>query len=323
MIASLKTYGIYILSAVFVALNLYFVWKGDIILNVIPFALLMVYVALYHFDKLFLFVVMMTPLSVNIEEFVSSDIGLFLPTEPLLFGMLIIICFNQLRKNQFDKELIRHPIALIFMFQLLWIGITCISSELPMVSLKFMLMKMWFIIPIFFYGVIFFKKESRIMWFIWLYIGALTVVVLYTLTNHAINGFDEETGHWVMYPFFKDHTSYGAILALVYPVLVGLLLGKKNSTQMRIFIIGLIVLFGFAIIMSYTRAAWLSLFGALAIYFLIRFKVKFKYLAILGLGVGIYIAASWTSLMHAAEKNNSEHATENMNDQCYHRCFKP
>jgi putative inorganic carbon (HCO3(-)) transporter len=315
MIASLKTYGIYILSAVFVALNLYFVWKGDIILNVIPFALLMVYVALYHFDKLFLFVVMMTPLSVNIEEFVSSDIGLFLPTEPLLFGMLIIICFNQLRKNQFDKELIRHPIALIFMFQLLWIGITCISSELPMVSLKFMLMKMWFIIPIFFYGVIFFKKESRIMWFIWLYIGALTVVVLYTLTNHAINGFDEETGHWVMYPFFKDHTSYGAILALIYPVLVGLLLGKKNSTQMRIFIIGLIVLFGFAIIMSYTRAAWLSLFGALAIYFLIRFKVKFKYLAILGLGVGIYIAASWTSLMHAAEKNNSEHATENMNER--------
>ncbi len=315
MKAILKNKSVYLIAALFIAANLFFLWRGEILLNAVPIALLLVYVALYHFEQLFLFVVMFTPLSVNIEEFVSSDVGLFLPTEPILFGMLLIIILNQMKGNQFDARIIRHPISIIFILQLLWIGVTCITSELPMVSAKFLMTKLWFIVPIFFYGVIFFRKEKNIKWFIWLYIGSLTVVVLYTLTNHAINGFDEESGHWVMFPFFKDHTSYGAILALVYPVLFGLLFGKKNSAPMRLFIIGLIVLFGFAIIMSYTRAAWITLFGALLVYLVIRFRVKFQYLAILSLGILVYVAVNWTSIMHSAEKNNAEHATENMNER--------
>jgi len=313
--ALLKNKSVYLIAVLFIAANLFFMWRGEILLNAIPIALLLVYVALYHFEQLFLFVVMFTPLSVNIEEFVSSDVGLFLPTEPILFGMLLIIILNQMKDNQFDSRIIRHPISIIFILQLLWIGVTCITSELPMVSVKFLMTKLWFIVPIFFYGVIFFKKEKNIKWFIWLYIGSLTVVVLYTLTNHAMNGFDEESGHWVMFPFFKDHTSYGAILALVYPVLFGLLFSKKNSAPMRLFIIGLIVLFGFAIIMSYTRAAWITLFGALLVYLVIRFKVKFQYLAVLSLGLLVYMAVNWTSIMHSAEKNNAEHATENMNER--------
>lgn len=315
MQALLQNKTIYLFSALFIVADLYLIWRGELFLNALPLGLLLVYVALYHFEQLFYFIILFTPLSVNIEEFVGGDIGLFLPTEPLLFGMLLLITYNQLRKNQFDVRFIKHPITIIFILQLLWIALTCVTSEFPLVSLKFLLTKLWFIIPIYFYGVLFFQKESRIYWFLGLFIGSLTIVVLYTLTNHAMNGFDEETGHWVMFPFFKDHTSYGAILALVYPVFFGVLLGRKNSQLMQITLIALIVLFGFAIIMSYTRAAWITLFGALIVYGLIRFKVKFKYLAVLGAAAGIYIAASWTDLMHAAEKNRSEHATENMNER--------
>jgi O-antigen ligase len=294
---------------------LYAVYRGDIILNAIPFALVLIYAAFYHFDKLFLFVVFFTPLSVNIEEFVSAQVGLFLPTEPLLFGMLLLILFNQLRQNRFDTAFLKHPITLIFILQLLWILFTAMTSEFPMVSFKFLLTKLWFIIPIYFYGVIFFKEEKNITRFIWAYIIALTAVVIYTLFNHAMNGFDEPSGHWVMFPFFKDHTSYGAILALIYPVYFGLLFGKKNGPLIRLILIGLIILMAFAIFMSYTRAAWLSLVGALVVYFLIRFKVRFKYLAVIGLGGLIYIALSWTAIMHNLERNNSEHATENVNER--------
>jgi putative inorganic carbon (HCO3(-)) transporter len=311
----LKNNSVYLVALLFIAANLFFMWRGEILFNAIPIALLLVYVAFYHFEQLFLFVVMFTPLSVNIEEFVSSDVGLFLPTEPLLFGMLLILILNQMKKNQFDARILKHPISIIFILQLLWIGMTCISSEMPMVSIKFLMTKLWFIVPIFFYGVMFFKKESNVKWFVGLFIASLTIVVLYTLTNHAINGFDEESGHWVMFPFFKDHTSYGAILALIYPVFFGLLFGRKNSPQMRIILIGLIVLFAFAIIMSYTRAAWITLFGAFVVFLFIRFKVKFKYLAMVGAVGAIYVAVNWTSIMHSAEKNNAEHATENMNER--------
>jgi len=285
-------------------------------LNIIPFVLVMAYVAFYHFDKLFMILVFCTPLSVNIEEFVDGGVGLFLPTEPILFGMLMLIIFNQLQKNRFDRAIIFHPISIAIFLQLLWITFTAITSELPLVSFKFLLTKLWFFVPIYFYGILFFRaNEKNIPKFIWLFISALAIVVVYTLVHHGTNGFDEETSHWVMFPFFKDHTSYGAILALAFPLLIGLLYSKKQSLLLKSILVFLILLFTAGIIMSYTRAAWLSLFGALVVFLLIRFKVKFKYLALLGV-VGIFvIAANWVEIEHSLERNNAEHATENMDER--------
>ena len=305
----------YLLVILFLAANLYFTYKGDILLNAIPFGLLLMYTAFYHMDKLFMLIVFFTPISINIEEFVSSDVGLFVPTEPLLFGMLLLMIFNQLKRNQFDRAFLIHPITLIFIAQLCWIFLTALTSTHPLVSFKFLLTKFWFIIPIYFFGVHFFKEEKNVTRFLWLYISTLAIVVVYTLTNHAINGFDEASGHWVMFPFFKDHTSYGAILALMYPVLFGLLFSKKRGPLVRLTLIFLIVLLGVGIFMSYTRAAWLSLVGAFVIYLLIRFKVRFRYLAIVGLAGVLYIAASWTQIMHNLERNRSEHATENLDER--------
>lgn len=285
-------------------------------LNIIPFVLVMAYVAFYHFDKLFMILVFCTPLSINIEEFVDGGVGLFLPTEPILFGMLMLIIFNQLQKNRFDRAIIFHPISIIIILQLLWIVFTSITSELPLVSFKFLLTKLWFFIPIYFYGILFFRaNEKNISKFIWLFVSAIAIVVVYTLIVHASNGFDEKSSHWVMFPFFKDHTSYGAILALSFPLLIGLLYSKKQSPLLKSCLIFLILLFTTGIIMSYTRAAWLSLFGALVVYLLIKFKVKFKYLAFLGVIGILFIAANWVEIQHSLERNNAEHATDNMDER--------
>lgn len=291
-------------------------YKGNIILNVLPFALVIVYVALYHFEHLFYFLVFFTPLSVNIEEFVSSGIGLYLPTEPILFGMLLLIILNQVRQNQFNIAILKHPITILITLQLLWILITAINSELPLVSFKFLLTKLWFFIPIYFYGILFFlENEKRIFNFVWLFISAMSVVVLYTLFNHAINDFSEPSGHWVMFPFFKDHTSYGAILALVYPILFGLYATYRKHVYTKLILWGLIPLFTLAIIMSYTRAAWVTIFGAFLVFLLIKFKVKFKYLAVLGLAGILYLAVNIVQVQHALERNNAEHATENLDER--------
>lgn len=315
MESSAYTRWFYILGLLFVGGNMYFISRDELALSAVPAVLILVYAAIYHLDKLFLFLVFFTPLSVNIEEYVGGAVGLFLPTEPLLFGILLLVLISQLISNSFDRAFLRHPVTILFALQLCWIFLTSITSELPLVSFKFFLTKLWFIVPIYGYGYLFFKNEKNISRFIWFYIASLTLVVLYTLANHAVYGFDEETGHWVMFPFFKDHTSYGAILALVFPILVGYFLGRKNNALIQITLIFLILLFGFAIIMSYTRAAWLSLFAAAAVYLLIRFRIRFRYLLVLGLGGLIYLVISWTQVMHSLEKNNSEHATENFDER--------
>lgn len=316
MKALLANKWIYVLAVIFVIANAYMMYKGNIILNVLPFALVMVYVALYHFELLFYFLVFFTPLSVNIEEFVSANVGLFLPTEPLLFGMLLLIILNQIRQNQFNAAILKHPISILIILQLIWILITAINSELPLVSFKFLLTKLWFFIPIYFYGILFFmQNEKRIFHFVWLFVSAMTIVVIYTLIMHASNNFSEPSGHWVMFPFFKDHTSYGAILALVYPLLFGLFVINRKNAYTKAILYFLIPLFTFAIIMSYTRAAWITIFGAFIVFLLIKFRIRFKYLAVLGLVGVIYLAVNIVEIGHALERNNAEHATENLDER--------
>lgn len=313
--ALFKNKWFYIVGLIFILANGYFLLREEYFFSLLPLALIAIYVAIYHFELLFLFIIFATPLSINIEEFVGGSIGLFLPTEPLLFGMLLLLTLKQIKESVFDKNFLKHPITIIVLIQISWLILTSFTSELPLVSFKFLLARLWFVIPIYFYGAHFFKKEENIIRFVWLFVASMSIVATYTLIQHASYGFDEETGHWVMFPFFKDHTSYGAILAVVFPPIVGLLLYKKNNALVRLILIFLLFLIGFAIIMSYTRAAWLSLFAAFVIYLLIRFRVKFKYLAALGMVGLLYIAVNWTAIQHSLEKNKSEHATEEFDER--------
>ena len=54
-----------------------------------------------------------------------------------------------------------------------------------------------------------------------LYLIPLTIVVIYTSLRHAGYGFDKESAHYMMSPFFNDHTSYGAMIAFFSPVTGG------------------------------------------------------------------------------------------------------
>ena len=127
-------------------------------------------------------------------------------------------------------------------------------------------------------------------------------------------GFSEEAGHWVMWPFFKDHTSYGAILALCIPIVVWLIYeSKKTSHKYLLAIVLIVVLIG--LYFSYTRAAWLSVLGAFIVLLLYRYKIKFKWLVSLGVLPIIYIAVNFTDLSYLVQKNDAEHTTENFSER--------
>jgi O-antigen ligase len=66
---------------------------------------------------------------------------------------------------------------------------------------------------------------------------------------------------------------------------------------------------------SYTRAAWLSVFAAIGVWALIRFKVKFSWLAGIALIAGAVLFFSWDSLQMELERNKSEHTTEEFGEK--------
>ena len=140
--------------------------------------------------------------------------------------------------------------------------------------------------------------------FLWMYIIPLTLVLLVTLVKHASYGFSEEIGHWIMSPFFKDHTSYGAVIALFVPIVVSMTFDKEKTAITRSIIFVILIIFSIALFYSSTRAAWASVVGAGMVYLLFMFKIKFKYLFISGLLIGFPAKSfpmenSWSECTHS------------------------
>ena len=279
-----------------------------------PIILIAIYGAIFHTEVTFLSLFFFAPISINIEEYTQS-FGLFIPTEPMLFGLMVLLLIQQIKFPFFPKILFKSHLIWILLFYLSWLFITSITSSNPLASFKFLLAKLWFIIPVLFYGVSVFQKRKNILTFIYLFIAGMTIAMLYTLVIHASYQFGEKEGHWVMNPLFKDHTIYGALVAFVLPITFGLYFSKKHNPLVQAVLISVFTINILALYFSYTRAAWLSIIVALGVLALIKFKIKFTWIATTTFIIGIIIFFSWTSIQQSLAKNDAEHTTEDFGER--------
>ncbi|RFC54648.1 O-antigen ligase family protein [Brumimicrobium aurantiacum] len=283
--------------------------------NALPLVLIIAYLGFFHTSTAFLLVAFCTPLSVNLEEFTDGKIGLFLPTEPILFGLMLLVIMKELKKPSIGKAFWMHPITLSIGFYLMWVFMTSITSSNPLVSFKFLLMKLWYIIPILMIGFKIFEEKKNIVRFLWCYTIAMAIVISYTLIRHWGYSFGEKEGHWVMSPFFKDHTIYGASIAISLIFNIGLYFYKKHSIQAQVLLIILFIITLLGLYFSYTRGAWLSVVFALAVWAFIKYKIKFKYLLGVGISLLLIVLVSWTQIEIALAKNKHEHTTTNFDER--------
>lgn len=296
---------VYGISFIFLVANAYCIAHEFFWLNLVPPLLLVIYLAFTKLDKLLLFCVFLVPLSVN---FSSAEIrlGLSVPVEPILVGILLLSAIRLIYSGKLNRDLLRHPVTITILFNLAWIFITSLTSQMPLVSFKWLLSRLWFVIPFYFLGYYMFADYKNVRRFLWLYILPLTLVIGYTIYQHWLFGFEEDPAHWVMSPFYNDHTAYGAALAMFFPALVAFAFHSNYSNNVRIIAGILLVIFTLALILSYTRAAWVSLGGAFGLYMVLYFRIKWQYIAFIILVGVVYLAASWTDLMLNLERNRQD-----------------
>lgn len=275
----------------------------------LPVVLLAIYGAVFNTQFTFLLLFLLAPLSVNIEEYVNG-FGLFVPTEPLLFGLMLLLLFQQIKYKVFPDFIWKNTIVWAIGLYLLWVLFTSITSQLPLVSFKFLLARLWFMVPILFYGSRVFLTEKNIKTFLWFFTIGMTVAMVYTVFVHASYAFGEKESHWVMWPFFKDHTIYGAMTAFLVPLIFGIYFSKKHPPLIQAILLVLITINLIALFFSYTRAAWLSIIAALFVWLLIHFKIKFSFILGVVATIGVFVFFSWTSIEQSLSKNKSEHTTE-------------
>jgi putative inorganic carbon (hco3(-)) transporter len=296
---------LYALSITFILLNAVFTYFEFYYFNLVPAAILIVLLALFSLDKLILLVVFLTPLAVNLQH-LEGGFGLSLPTEPIIFGIMLIFIFKQLHQNTLDAKMLKHPITIAIFLNLAWLLITAITSDLPIVSFKFLIARLWFIIAFYVLGTELFKKYSNIKLFNWLYIISFTIIIIYTLYNHYLVNFDEHIANYIMSPFFNDHTIYGAMLAMFLPVLIFYMFNKTYTSSIKFAAVLFFIMFIIALIFSYTRAAWVSLAAALVVYVLLLLRVKFYVLLLAFFSLGTIALIYQTEIVMKLERNRQD-----------------
>ena len=224
------------------------------------------------------------PLSLNLQEFSYTLPGLYMPTEPMLMGLLVLFTFRAFSGAPIDKRLLTHPMTLLIGGMMVWMMIATATSSHPLVSIKFFISRTWFIVGFYlFLGHILLHKKSFRENFVMMLLFPLTIVITYTLIRHAGHDFSKHAGHWMMKPFFKDHTSYGAVLAMLFPPAVALLSKKDRPGITRVLLGISTFILAVGLVFSFTRAAWVSLAGIGALFAAMKLGFKFKQLA--GIGV--------------------------------------
>ena len=309
MTERVKLYWVYGLSILFILLNAVLIVKEFYWSLLFPLAAVVLVMYIFALDKLLLLITFITPLAVNIRSF-EANLGVSLPTEPMMFGVLVIFIIKFVAGGEYDNRVFRHPLTLAVILNLTWILITTFTSELPWVSVKFLVARLWFVVPFFFVAAILFRKFSNTRRFVWLYTISLLIVIGYTLFRHAGYGFDEESGHWVMDPFYNDHTAYGAAIAMFIPFMAAFSFDKSYSFSIRTTSLIVFVVLTVAVILSYSRAAWISLIAAFAVYLAVLLRIKFKWIAT----VLTILVVSFFSFQHqiieVLERNEQDSSTD-------------
>jgi O-antigen ligase len=297
----------------FVALNSIMLALEVFYVPLVPVILLFLALAIVAVDKFLLVIVFFVPVSVPLSRLVEGlSIDMYLPTEPLLAGLLLLYMVKYLIGDRIDLKVLRHPVTLAIYFHLAWLFIASLTSTDLLVSFKMLASRLWFIVGFYLLATQLFRQEKRMHTYVWLFAIAFTGVIIYTLINHAQYGLDNQVmAHKAASPFYKDHTSYGASLGFLLPVLVGLFLFiKREDINTRFLMVLLILLFVFATVVSYTRATWVSILASLGFWAILKLKIRFEIVLVgAAILVGLFFSVR-TELMVQLEQNRVESSGE-------------
>lgn len=287
--------------------NGYALYREFYLLSLLPVAVLLGWVLIYRPKYALLFIVLATPLSVNFENIEAlGGIGVSIPTEPVMVALMLLYFLRLGTGGTIDKRLIRHPLTVAIMFSLVWLLITAFTSQMPVVSFKFFLARLWFVVTMYFMINAFFAREKFLKHFGYLLMIGMSAAMVYTIVQHAQHDFAERPAHWVMSPLFDDHTSYGALIAMLFPMVIYHFWRAPSLSFEKLAFGAMLLLFCVALVLSYTRAAWVSLAVALPVFVLIKLKIDFKLVLLAGVAVvGLFFAFEDT-ITHQLSKNSQD-----------------
>lgn len=295
-----------LLCSVFLSGIFYFLLYEYYFYLLVPVILLALILLVLNIKIAPFLIAFITPLSVT---YTIKELAISLPSEPLLILIMVLFLWQVFFTNKYDKKVLKHPVSIAVYISLAWTFITSFFSVDYLVSFKYLLSQIWFIIPCYFVLIPLFKKFKNLKNFFLCYVIPLSVIAVVCIGLLSTENFALSYAHYVMQPFYNDHTAYGAVLALFVPLSFVYVIGNKKLTptkSWRIFAVVVFVVLVLGLIFSYSRAAWASVLASIAVFVAVKMRIKLKTILI-GLGiVGVFVLIFWSSILGMLQQNNQD-----------------
>lgn len=315
----LNKYGLYLLIGFIVfGFNYCLLYNQQKILYIffeVLFGLIGLYLILFEKLKLFYFIIFIIPLSVSVNMFYGSAMSF--PSEGLIAIFALFIIVKSLIKSPINLDFIFHPITIILIVDLLWFLLVSAYSTIPLFSFKRTLIKFIFLSVFYFFIANLLSNKKNFKKIYILYSLGMIIPILTAIIYHAKYNFHGGAAYRMTFPFFNDHTIYGAVLAFLIPILIVIVynykvfeLSKRSKSWLWI----LTILICIAFILSYSRAAWLSMFLCIFFSVVIYFKISFNKLVFGVIISSAIIYFNFNSIEEIALRNNSRSNTGDISE---------
>jgi len=281
-------------------------------LFLVPVGLVLFFLCYFNPSFYVLLICSLVPLSFFVSD-VAGGLGLSIPTEPMIWIAFIFFIFWVFTKAKVEIKVLKNPLVFFILLNTVWMLLTVIFSTMPFVSLKYFIARLWFISTFFILLTFVFKDVNNMRRFLTYLIYSTFILAVYTLFKHYKEDFSRHWGYQIMKPFFQDHTIYGAFLAFVFPACIMFTLRArlfKLSYFHSLFFGFVSFTLLFAIVFSYTRAAWISLIGAFVFYLLIKLKIKFQTIVAALLLLFVIGYSFQDKLLYSLERNKQGSADD-------------
>ena len=246
---------------------------NEMLLTALPIGLLFILVAVYDISKIYFLLLFCLPFSTELD--VPGGVQIYFPAEILMVALMFIIGIYILgNPRKVDAGFFKHPISILLLVQLLWIGVCTLNSTQPIYSLKYLLSKFWYIIP-FYLGTLFsITSQKDIKTLLWVLIIPLSLCILYVTIDHYILGFGLSTINSAVSPIFRNKVNYGSINVILLPLVFVIRSWYPRLSLGRIVLGAVMILLLLAVYLSFTRAAYACVGIAIGSYFILRFKLN-------------------------------------------------
>ncbi len=277
-------------------------------LALIPFALLFTILVFQNLKLGFYCAAVLLPLSINIP---AGFVTLNTPLEPILFTLTLSVLYHILFKGT-NRNLLFHPLSILAaVLCTLYLVSSCFST-MPLVSLRIVLQNLCFIIPAF-WGLLYCSQKDsyfpvKILTAALLLFTALCFIHFF---EHAQYSFSRMYAADIPSPFYTDHTIYSAMAALMIPLaFIRMTWYAQRNTLKFLFYTFAFLLCISALILSYSRAALLSIIVAYALYVIIKLRLHWTIICSMLLLASLILFSQQDKILMSLRRNQTESKTK-------------